>query len=58
MTAYKYPMKPVKDGLTARPAVKLLFYTLFFDTIIALFLTAMKFGGGWTKPWRRGAAWR
>jgi len=39
-------MKPVKDGLTARSAVKLLFYTLFFDTIIALFLTAMKFGGG------------
>jgi hypothetical protein len=39
-------MKPEKEGLTARSAVKLLFYTLVFDTIIALFLTAMKFGGG------------
>ena len=46
MTAYKYPMKSVRDGLTAQSAVKLLFYTLVFDTIIALFLTAMKFGGG------------
>ena len=46
MAAYKYAMKTVKDGLTARSAVKLLFYTLVFDTIIALFLTAMKFGGG------------
>ena len=39
-------MKPVKDGMTAGSAVKLLFYTLVFDTVIALFLTAMKFGGG------------
>ncbi|MBW2441022.1 MAG: sensor histidine kinase [Deltaproteobacteria bacterium] len=39
-------MKPVKGGLTAGSAVKLLFYTLVFDTIIALFLTAIKFGGG------------
>ena len=46
MAAYKYFMKPVKDGLTAGSAVKTLLYTLIFDTIIALFLTAMKFGGG------------
>ena len=46
MTAYKYPMKPVKGCLTAGSAVKFLFYTLVFDTLIALFLTAMKFGGG------------
>ena len=46
MTAYKYPMKTEKDGMTARSAVKFLFYTLVFDTIIALFLTAMNFGGG------------
>jgi len=46
MTAYKYSMKPVKDGLTARSAITSLFYTLVFDTVIALFLTAMKFGGG------------
>ncbi len=39
-------MKPAKEGLTTRSAVKFLFYTLVFDTIIALFLTAMKFGGG------------
>jgi len=46
MAAYKYLMKPAKDGMTAGSAVKTLFYTLIFDTIIALFLTAMKFGGG------------
>ena len=46
MAAYKYAMKPVKDGLTARSAITALFYTLIFDTIIALFLTAMGFGGG------------
>jgi hypothetical protein len=39
-------MKPAKDVMAAGSAVKLLLYTLVFDTIIALFLTAMKFGGG------------
>ena len=39
-------MKPIKKGLTARAAIRLLFYTLVFDTIIALFLTAIQFGGG------------
>jgi sensor histidine kinase YesM len=39
-------MKPVTDSKTAISAVKSLFYTLIFDTIIALFLTAMDFGGG------------
>jgi sensor histidine kinase YesM len=39
-------MKPVKNGMTARSAITSLFYTLVFDTVIALFLTAMKFGGG------------
>jgi sensor histidine kinase YesM len=46
MAAYKYSMKPAKEGMAARSAVTALFYTLVFDTIIALFLTAMKFGGG------------
>jgi len=32
--------------MTAKSAVKPLFYTLIFNTIIALFLTAMDFGGG------------
>jgi len=39
-------MKPATASMTARSAVKSLFYTLIFDTIIALFLTAMDFGGG------------
>jgi sensor histidine kinase YesM len=39
-------MKPATDRMTARSAVTSLLYTFVFDTIIALFLTAMKFGGG------------
>ena len=39
-------MEPITDRMTAGSAVKSLLYTLVFDTIIALFLTAMKFGGG------------
>jgi len=39
-------MKPTTNGMTAKSALKPLFYTLVFDTIIALFLTAIKFGGG------------
>jgi len=39
-------MVPAKDRMTARSAVRSIFYTLIFDTIIALFLTAMDFGGG------------
>jgi len=38
----KFPI----ENITKISAVKSLFYTFFFDTIIALFLTAMKFGGG------------
>ena len=39
-------MKSATDVLTARSAVKSLFYTFVFDTIIAFFLTVMEFGGG------------
>ena len=39
-------MRPAADCFTSKSAVKSLFYTFLFDTIIALFLTAMKFGGG------------
>jgi sensor histidine kinase YesM len=39
-------MKPTTDGITVRSAIKSIFYTLVFDTIIALFLTAMDFGEG------------
>ena len=39
-------MKPATEGITAHSAVKSLLYTVVFDTIIALFLTALKFGGG------------
>ena len=39
-------MKPATDGITVRSAIKSIFYTLVFDTIIALFLTAMDFGEG------------
>ena len=39
-------MKPATEGLTAWAAIKSLLLTFVFDTIIALFLTAMGFGGG------------
>ena len=39
-------MKTTTDGITVRSAIKSIFYTLVFDTIIALFLTAMDFGEG------------
>jgi len=39
-------MKPATDGITVRSAIKSICYTLVFDTIIALFLTAMDFGEG------------
>ncbi len=39
-------MRPAADGFTFKSALKSLFYTLVFDTIIALFLTAIEFGGG------------
>jgi sensor histidine kinase YesM len=34
------------ENITKRSAIKSLSYTFIFDTLIALFLTAMKFGGG------------
>jgi sensor histidine kinase YesM len=39
-------MKSATDGTTAHSAIKSLLYTFVFNTIIALFLTAMEFGGG------------
>jgi sensor histidine kinase YesM len=39
-------MKPATNGMTAGSALKQLFYTFVFDTIIALFLTAIEFGDG------------
>lgn len=39
-------MKFSIENITKISAIKSLFYTFLFDTIIALFLTAMKFGGG------------
>ncbi len=39
-------MRPAADCFTFKSALKSLFYTLVFDTIIALFLTAINFGGG------------
>jgi len=39
-------MRPATDCFTFKSALKSLFYTLVFDTIIALFLTAINFGGG------------
>jgi len=39
-------MKPAANGSTAGSALKTLLYTFVFDTIIAIFLTAMEFGGG------------
>ena len=46
MAAYKYSMKPASDAMTAWAAINSLFLTFVFDTIIALFLTALDFGGG------------
>ena len=39
-------MKPIAHEITLKSAGKFFIYTVVFDTIIALFLTAMKFGGG------------
>ena len=39
-------MKSYKDHITARTVIKVYFYTLIFDTLIAVFLTAIKFGQG------------
>jgi sensor histidine kinase YesM len=39
-------MKPDKDGMTAGSVTKALFLTFIFDTVIALFLTAVGFSGG------------
>jgi len=39
-------MRPAADCFTFKSALKSFCYTLVFDTIIALFLTTMEFGGG------------
>jgi sensor histidine kinase YesM len=39
-------MKFSIENITKKSAIRSLLYTFLFDTIIALFLTAMKFGGG------------
>ncbi len=39
-------MKSAKDHITKKSIIKTLFYTLVFDTLIAIFLTAMEFGEG------------
>jgi sensor histidine kinase YesM len=39
-------MKVTLENITKESAIKSLAYTFLFDTIIAFFLTAMKFGGG------------
>ena len=39
-------MKFSIENITNKSAIRSLLYTFLFDTIIALFLTAMKFGGG------------
>jgi sensor histidine kinase YesM len=39
-------MKSYKAHLTKKTAIKFLFYTFIFDTLIAVFLTAIKFGEG------------
>ncbi len=40
------PMKPATNGIKSLSAIHSLLYTFVFDTIIALFLTEMGFGGG------------
>ena len=39
-------MKAYKEHITKKAVVKCLLYTLIFDTLIAVFLTAIKFGDG------------
>jgi len=39
-------MKSAKEQLTMKAAIKFLLYTVGFDTLIAIFLTGIKFGGG------------
>ena len=39
-------MKSYKDHITPKTVFKFLFYTFIFDTLIAVFLTAIKFGAG------------
>lgn len=39
-------MKSYKDHLNQKKVFKSLFYTFIFDTVIAIFLTAIKFGAG------------
>ena len=39
-------MKSAKEQHTQKSIIKFLFYTFIFDTIIAIFLTTIKFGGG------------
>ena len=39
-------MKSYKAHLTKKTSIKILFYTFLFDTLIAFFLTAIKFGEG------------
>jgi sensor histidine kinase YesM len=39
-------MKSTKEHITHKSVIKLLFYTFVFNTLIAIFLTAIKFGAG------------
>jgi sensor histidine kinase YesM len=39
-------MKSTKEHITPKSVIKFLFYTFVFDTLIAIFLTGIKFGGG------------
>lgn len=41
-----FRMHPVSHKITFKSVLKVLFYTLVFDTIIAIFLTVIKFGQG------------
>jgi len=44
--ANRMGMKSYKEHITKKNVIRSLFYTLVFDTLIAIFLTAMKFGAG------------
>ncbi len=39
-------MNSTKEHITKKSVIKFLFYTFIFNTLIAIFLTAIKFGGG------------
>jgi sensor histidine kinase YesM len=41
-------MKSVKENITIKSFIKFLIYTFIFDTLIAIFLTAIKFGDGFS----------